>query len=211
MYKLLDAKLLIMPDWLEKVLEAHSLKPCNVDTDEKLNSILSAQDVAFYHKQITQLFGAVSLTADSITPVEALLKSTLPLHTNFNLNFDNGAQASGLNLPVKINALYGKQQRSGTSVPTSYENFPSLIPKTENMGSFLETSIANLVDRNKIILDPYVESCGSGLFVLKFSRGLYEPQHRVEDFMKNTLELLLGEYGFDEVSQTKLFSFYTLM
>lgn len=79
------------------------------------------------------------------------------------------------------------------------------------MGSFLETSIANLVDRNKIILDPYVESCGSGLFVLKFSRGLYEPQHRVEDFMKNTLELLLGEYGFDEVSQTKLFSFYTLM
>ena len=102
MYELLKAKLLILPAWLESALEAHRLRPTDIMTKEGLESILSAPDVEFYQKQVSQLLGGEH--GSLISPIQAAFESFHLLHTNsLGLNA-LGNQASGLNEYVKINA-----------------------------------------------------------------------------------------------------------
>ena len=54
MYDLMKGKLLILPDWLADALQAHGLKPADIETVDGLESILSPADVQFYLK-IAQL------------------------------------------------------------------------------------------------------------------------------------------------------------
>lgn len=197
MYELLKAKLLILPDWLAVALDAHRLRPTDVITREGLESILSAADVQFYQKQCRELLDAVNGGNGQYSPVQAALDSLEVLHTNSVLANSLGNAASGLNEYVKINALYGKNH-------AGYDFFNG-----RNMLGYLPRQLGATLE-STVIVDPYIERCDNDLFVLKFSLGLYQ-ERAMQTFISNTLQLFMGEYGFDEVAKTKLFDFYTLM
>lgn len=198
MYDLLKAKLLIMPDWLQCALDAHNLTYSNIIDMGGLESILSQKDVLFYQKQVEDVIAVVSKSSPPfISPVQALFESTQVLHTNSLASISLGNQASGLNEYVKINALYGITH-------TGYNffggrNMLSYLPR--QLGASLEPTVA---------VDPYVERAGADLYVLKFTLGFYQ-ECPVQTFISNTLNLLMGDYGFNEVAKTKLFDYYTLM
>ena len=195
MYNLLNAKLLILPDWLSVALEAYNKTPRDIITREGLESILSATDVEFYLKQCSTLSSIVSSESGS-TPVQVVLDSLKLLHTNsFKRNLGNNA--SGLNEYVKLNTLYGKNHAGYDFFNGS--NMLGYLPRS--MGASLESCV---------IVDPYVEAADVDLYALKFTTGFYQ-QDAVQQFIKNTLTLLMGTYGFDEVSQTMLFDYYAIM
>lgn len=195
MYELLRAKLLILPAWLESALEAHRLRPTDIITKEGLESILSAPDVDFYLQQVQTI--CVGCTAGGDTPISVALDSFHTLHTNPFNPADLGNQASGLNEYVKINALYGKNH-------AGYDFFNG-----KNMLGYLPRQLGASLEPT-VMVDPYIERCDNDLFVLKFSLGFYQ-ERPMQTFIGNTLSMVMGEYGFDEVVKTKLFDFYTLM
>lgn len=197
MYELLDAKLMIMPDWLCGALDAHRMQPSDIITREGLGSILSAADVAFYQKQVQELVEAVtSPVSEFSTPVQTVLESLKLLHTNSHA-VHLGNKASGLNEYVKINALYGKNH-------AGYNFFGG-----RNMLGYLPRHLGASLDP-QVKVDPYLERVSTDLYVLKFSLGLYQ-HSEMQTFITNTLNLLMGEYGFDKVARTKLFDFYSVM
>lgn len=202
MYDLMKAKLLILPEWLHDALQAHEMHPSDIETVDGLKSILSPADVEFYLKQVSALTNA--LTPGSV--MTTVLESLQVLHTN---NRSSAPQASGLQEYVKINTLYGKEF-------AHYDFFNKL-----NMISYLPRMLSAAMD-SKVNVDPYIEVAGTDLFVLRFTTGFY-PNDITEDpaivrlpakarmFVNNTLNLLMGTYGFDEVCKTKLFDLYCLM
>ena len=204
MYDLLQAKLLILPQWVVDTLEAHERKPRDITTRDGLNSILSEDDVRFYLKQCEQVLS--SLPSDN--PVKIVLDSLQLLHIN-NTGAHARSTASRLEEYVKINTSYGKDY-------THYDFF-----KGCKMNTFLPRLLAASLPES-VKVDPYVEHAGGDLFVLRFTTGLYPEQiidlrsHggypiQAASFVKNTLDSLMGQYGFDAVKGTKLFELYTLI
>lgn len=198
-----NVKLLILPAWLCETLEAHGMKPADITTKESLESILSADDVRFYNGQVEAI--AYRLKEESkqgTNPVKAVLDSLSLLHTNYNV----GSIGGSLETPtVNFNALYGKSF-------VDYDFFAGL-----NMLSYLPRSMISVMD-NGVRVDPYIELASSDLFVMKFSTGFYKDlpycngyPERPKQFVKTTLDLFLGVYGFDRVAPTKLFELYTLI
>ena len=201
MYDLMKGKLLILPDWLADALQAHGLKPADIETVDGLESILSPTDVQFYLKQVDHIMHG--LQAHASNPVRALLDSIQVLHTN---NVGVGAQASGMDNSVKINTLYGKEF-------AHYDFFDKL-----EMNAYLPRMLAASVE-GSVIVDPYVEIAANDLFVLRFTVGLYEKvvvedpslvklPYRARTFLANTVRLLMAQYGFNEIAKTKLFDLY---
>ena len=201
MYDLMKGKLLILPDWLADALQAHGLKPADIETVDGLESILSPADVQFYLKQVDHIMRG--LQAPASNPVRALLDSIQVLHTN---NVGVGAQASGMDNSVKINTLYGKEF-------AHYDFFDKL-----EMNAYLPRMLAASVE-GSVTVDPYVEIAANDLFVLRFTVGLYEKvvvedpnlvklPYRARTFLDNTVRLLMAQYGFNEVAKTKLFDLY---
>ena len=201
MYDLMKGKLLILPDWLADALQAHGLKPADIETVDGLESILSADDVQFYLKQVDHIMHG--LRAPASNPMRALLDSIQVLHTN---NAGVGAQASGMDNSVKINTLYGKEF-------AHYDFFDKL-----EMNAYLPRMLAASVE-GSVTVDPYVEIAANDLFVLRFTVGLYEKvvaedpslvklPYRARTFLTNTVGLLMAQYGFNEIAKTKLFDLY---
>lgn len=201
MYDLMKGKLLILPDWVADALQAHGLKPADIETVDGLESILSPSDVQFYLKQVNRIMHGVDYSPSS--PVKALLDSIQVLHTN---NVGVGAQASGMDNSVKINTLYGKEF-------AHYDFFDKL-----EMNSYLPRMLAASVE-GTVKVDPYVEVASNDLFVLRFTVGLYESAtvedpslvklpYRARTFLDGTVRLLMAQYGFNEVVKTKLFDLY---
>ena len=201
MYDLMKGKLLILPDWVAEALQAHGLKPADIETVDGLESILSPTDVQFYLKQVNRIMHGIEYNATN--PIRALLDSIQVLHTN---NVSVGAQASGMDNSVKINTLYGKEF-------AHYDFFDKL-----EMNSYLPRMLAASLE-GSVKVDPYVEIAANDLFVLRFTVGLYEKvvvedpnlvklPYRARTFLDNTVRLLMAQYGFNEVAKTKLFDLY---
>lgn len=197
MYKQLNAKLLVMPDWLFKALEAYGKRPTDILTDEGLGSILSEPDVEFYKKQVMAFNQACYPTrGNGLSALGATIESLTLLHSNLN-GLVGGGGASLAADYVKINTLYGKKL-------TGYDFFDG-----KDMLDYLPREIAAAMEPT-IKVDPIIERCDNDLFLVRFSLGLYD-KNPEEIFIRNTVELLLNEYGFDAVALTKLFDYYTLM
>ena len=201
MYDLMKGKLLILPDWVAEALQAHGLKPADIETVDGLESILSPTDVQFYLKQVNRVVHGIEYTSSN--PVRTLLDSIQVLHTN---NVGVGAQASGTDNSVKINTLYGKEF-------AHYDFFDKL-----EMNSYLPRMLAASVE-GTVKVDPYVEIASNDLFVLRFTVGLYEDStvedpslvklpYRARTFLDSTVRLLMAQYGFNEIVKTKLFDLY---
>ena len=201
MYDLMKGKLLILPDWVADALQAHGLKPADIETVDGLESILSPTDVQFYLKQVNRVVHGIEYTSSN--PVRTLLDSIQVLHTN---NVGVGAQASGMDNSVKINTLYGKEF-------AHYDFFDKL-----EMNSYLPRMLAASVE-GTVKVDPYVEIASNDLFVLRFTVGLYEGStvedpslvklpYRARTFLDSTVRLLMAQYGFNEIVKTKLFDLY---
>ena len=201
MYDLMKGKLLILPDWLADALQAHGLKPADIETVDGLESILSPTDVLFYLKQVNRIMHGIEYNAAN--PIRTLLDSIQVLHTN---NVGVGAQASGMDNSVKINTLYGKEF-------AHYDFFDKL-----EMNAYLPRMLAASLE-GSVKVDPYVEIAANDLFVLRFTVGLYEKvvvedpnlvklPYRARTFLDNTVRLLMAQYGFNEVAKTKLFDLY---
>lgn len=201
MYDLMKGKLLILPDWVADALQAHGLKPVDIETVDGLESILSPTDVQFYLKQVNRVVHGIEYTSSN--PVRTLLDSIQVLHTN---NVGVGAQASGTDNSVKINTLYGKEF-------AHYDFFDKL-----EMNSYLPRMLAASVE-GTVKVDPYVEIASNDLFVLRFTVGLYEDStvedpslvklpYRARTFLDSTVRLLMAQYGFNEIVKTKLFDLY---
>ena len=199
-----NAKLLILPAWVCDALEAHEMKPADIVTKEGLESILSPDDVRFYHKQVDAITCGLKddMATEGTNPIQALIDSLTPLHTNYASAIVGGSVETPT---VNFNALYGKTY-------TEYDFFNQL-----NMVGYLPRyQMASLTD--KIRVDPYVELASVDLFVMKFDTNLYSDvryvdgyPERPKQFVKNTLDLLMGNYGFEKVMYTKLFELYTLI
>lgn len=200
MYELLKAKLLILPDWLAATLEAHSLKPTDIETVTGLESILSSDDVRFYLKQVNDICNVRPSAQETVSPLQALLDSLNVLHTNTIGVMRGGSQLEEF---VKINTLYGTEF-------TRYDFFSGL-----NMLSYLPRSMAASLPE-AVRVDPYVEYVGNDLFVLKFSTGLYPDgvdfntryPERPKAFINLAVRQLMANYGFEKVAGTKLFDLY---
>ena len=201
MYDLMKGKLLILPDWVADALQAHGLKPADIETVDGLESILSPTDVQFYLKQVNRIMHGIEYNAAN--PIRALLDSIQVLHTN---NVGVGATASGMDNSVKINTLYGKEF-------AHYDFFDKL-----EMNSYLPRMLAASVE-GTVKVDPYVEIASNDLFVLRFTVGLYEDStvedpslvklpYRARTFLDSTVRLLMAQYGFNEIVKTKLFDLY---
>lgn len=199
-----NAKLLILPAWVCDALEAHEMKPADIVTMEGLESILSPTDVRFYQSQINAVIEASA--SDSISPeanpVGSLFASVSPLHTNYAVPRVGGSMETPT---VKINTLYGK-------TIVAYNFFPKL-----DMSGYIPRSMISMVD-STVTVHPYLEFASADLFVLKFSTGFYNESfisngypEPAKQFVKNTLDLLMGNYGFDQVRRTNLFELYTLL
>lgn len=203
MYELLKAKLLILPDWVVVALEAHSLKPSDIETVAGLESILSADDVRFYLKQVNEIVNSISEKNGATSPLQALLDSTQVLHTN---SFAAVGGGSMLQEFVKINTLYGTEF-------ARYDFFHGL-----NMLSYLPRNMAAGLPPT-VLVDPYVELADTDLFVLKFTTGFYQETmdlkrtypERPKQFVQSTTRLLMANYGFDKVAGTKLFDLYSVI
>ena len=205
MSELLDnAKLLILPSWLCATLEAHEMKPIDIVTMEGLESILSPADVRFYQRQVDDLISVSGKDSQSpeASPIGSLFASIPPLHTNYVAPRNGASQASP---EVKINTLYGKSI-------VQYNFFPGLA-----MSGYVPRMLIPALG-DQVSADPYLELASTDLFVLKFSLGMYE-EDRICDgypkparqFVRNSLDLLIGNYGFEQASQTSLFEFYALL
>ena len=201
MYDLMKGKLLILPDWLADALQAHGLKPADIETVDGLESILSPTDVQFYLKQVNRIVHGIEYNATN--PIRVLLDSIQVLHTN---NVGVGTTASGMDNSVKINTLYGKEF-------AHYDFFDKL-----EMNSYLPRMLAASVE-GTVKVDPYVEIASNDLFVLRFTVGLYEDStvedpslvklpYRARTFLDSTVRLLMAQYGFNEIVKTKLFDLY---
>lgn len=201
MYDLMKGKLLILPDWVADALQAHGLKPADIETVDGLESILSPTDVQFYLKQVNRIMHGIEYNATN--PIRALLDSIQVLHTN---NAVVGTTASGMDNSVKINTLYGKEF-------AHYDFFDKL-----EMNSYLPRMLAASVE-GTVKVDPYVEIASNDLFVLRFTVGLYEDStvedpslvklpYRARTFLDSTVRLLMAQYGFNEIVKTKLFDLY---
>ncbi len=201
MYDLMKGKLLILPDWVADALQAHGLKPADIETVDGLESILSPTDVQFYLKQVNRIMHGIEYNATN--PIRALLDSIQVLHTN---NVSVGTTASGMDNSVKINTLYGKEF-------AHYDFFDKL-----EMNAYLPRMLAASLE-GSVKVDPYVEIAANDLFVLRFTVGLYEKvvvedpnlvklPYRARTFLDNTVRLLMAQYGFNEVAKTKLFDLY---
>ena len=201
MYDLMKGKLLILPDWVADALQAHGLKPADIETVDGLESILSPTDVQFYLKQVNRIMHGIEYNATN--PIRALLDSIQVLHTN---NASVGTTASGMDNSVKINTLYGKEF-------AHYDFFDKL-----EMNSYLPRMLAASVE-GTVKVDPYVEIASNDLFVLRFTVGLYEDStvedpslvklpYRARTFLDSTVRLLMAQYGFNEIVKTKLFDLY---
>ena len=201
MYDLMKGKLLILPDWLADALQAHGLKPADIETVDGLESILSPTDVQFYLKQVNRIVHGIEYNAAN--PIRTLLDSIQVLHTN---NVDVATAASGMDNSVKINTLYGKEF-------AHYDFFDKL-----EMNSYLPRMLAASVE-GTVKVDPYVEIASNDLFVLRFTVGLYEDStvedpslvklpYRARTFLDSTVRLLMAQYGFNEIVKTKLFDLY---
>ena len=201
MYDLMKGKLLILLDWVDEALQAHGLKPADIETVDGLESILSPTDVQFYLKQVNRIVHGIEYNAAN--PIRTLLDSIQVLHTN---NVGVGAQASGMDNSVKINTLYGKEF-------AHYDFFDKL-----EMNSYLPRMLAASVE-GTVKVDPYVEIASNELFVLRFTVGLYENStvedpslvklpYRARTFLDSTVRLLMAQYGFNEIVKTKLFDLY---
>lgn len=204
MYNLSNAKLMILPDWLCEALKAHNLQPKDVLTVEGLRSILSADDVNYYLSQVEKLMHIGIGTRPTYPAIQTVLDSFNVAHTNSG---HHKPLRSGLETPVKINTLYGSDF-------THYDFFNSLA----GMNEYLPRRFAASLQDNALV-DPYVEFASSDLFVLKFTTGLYsgvedQAQYGIPNkgklFVRNVLDLMLGNYGFDEAVKTDLFELYTL-
>lgn len=201
MYDLMKGKLLILPDWVADALQAHGLKPADIETVDGLESILSPTDVQFYLKQVNRIMHGIEYNAAN--PIRTLLDSIQVLHTN---NDGVGTTASGMDNSVKINTLYGKEF-------AHYDFFDKL-----EMNSYLPRMLAASVE-GTVKVDPYVEIASNDLFVLRFTVGLYEDStvedpslvklpYRARTFLDSTVRLLMAQYGFNEIVKTKLFDLY---
>ena len=201
MYDLMKGKLLILPDWVADALQAHGLKPADIETVDGLESILSPTDVQFYLKQVNRIVHGIEYNAAN--PIRVLLDSIQVLHTN---NVGVGTTASGMDNSVKINTLYGKEF-------AHYDFFDKL-----EMNSYLPRMLAASVE-GTVKVDPYVEIASNDLFVLRFTVGLYEDStvedpslvklpYRARTFLDSTVRLLMAQYGFNEIVKTKLFDLY---
>ena len=201
MYDLMKGKLLILPDWVADALQAHGLKPADIETVDGLESILSPTDVQFYLKQVNRIVHGIEYNAAN--PIRVLLDSIQVLHTN---NVSVGTTASGMDNSVKINTLYGKEF-------AHYDFFDKL-----EMNSYLPRMLAASVE-GTVKVDPYVEIASNDLFVLRFTVGLYEDStvedpslvklpYRARTFLDSTVRLLMAQYGFNEIVKTKLFDLY---
>ena len=201
MYDLMKGKLLILPDWVADALQAHGLKPADIETVDGLESILSPTDVQFYLKQVNRIVHGIEYNAAN--PIRTLLASIQVLHTN---NVSVGTTASGMDNSVKINTLYGKEF-------AHYDFFDKL-----EMNSYLPRMLAASVE-GTVKVDPYVEIASNDLFVLRFTVGLYEDStvedpslvklpYRARTFLDSTVRLLMAQYGFNEIVKTKLFDLY---
>lgn len=198
MYELLkNAKLLIVPDWIDEALKAYGKTYLDIQDQKGLESILSEVDVNFYKMQLNQLSEAINGNNLFVTPVEAVLESLPILHMNFDDKLSGKPQASGLSSYVKINALYGKhlQDFDFFNGADMLEFLPRRTVATMNTQCFV---------------DPYVEYVGGHLFVLKFSTGFYDEQP-MQTFIENSFKCFMGVYGFDEVCKTVLFDYLALM
>lgn len=201
MYDLMKGKLLILPDWVADALQAHGLKPADIETVDGLESILSPTDVQFYLKQVNRIMHGIEYNAAN--PIRTLLDSIQVLHTN---NVGVVPTASGMDNSVKINTLYGKEF-------AHYDFFDKL-----EMNSYLPRMLAASVE-GTVKVDPYVEIASNDLFVLRFTVGLYEDStvedpslvklpYRARTFLDSTVRLLMAQYGFNEIVKTKLFDLY---
>ena len=202
----MKAKLLILPSWLEDSLRANGLNVSDIKTTENLKSILTDYEVQNYLKLVDDMINGVNLPykkeAAKINALEAALYSFDVLFSDSDTL--GSRRASGIEQSVKINTLYGN----------GYSNFDFFVGR--NAHQCLDRFLQATTD-DKVKVDPVITYSGiDELFVLRFELNKYHRGFNPDSpipvasvlFMKDTLNNINGNLGFNYIKDTPLFDIY---
>ena len=172
----------LMPVWLDDTLVASGHNETVLDNREKINSILTAEDIKFYNENITKIY--------EIRSMLPLMRDTYFKFISDNRNYING---------FPTDALCVASDRS--SLENSISKKEGLTPFVRNACNMTETqfwhivarySIKKLSDKHMIVIR--FETCEPGC--------VYAEQAKEDEKLA---EFLIGEFGVQHFANTELF------
>lgn len=113
-----EVKFFLVPTWLDQTLQAHSLSETILSDNDKLNSILTAEDIKFYNENISGVMN---------------LKPTLPIPADFTLSWleSNKPSYGNAGIPLMETASYEENS----------------IGRKERLSPFIEGAQSTSVDK----------------------------------------------------------------
>lgn len=113
-----EVKFFLVPTWLDQTLQAHSLSETILSDNDKLNSILTADDIKFYNENISGVMN---------------LKPTLPIPADFTLSWlaSNKPSYGNVGIPLMETASYEENS----------------IGRKERLSPFIEGAQSTSVDK----------------------------------------------------------------
>lgn len=113
-----EVKFFLVPTWLDQTLQAHSLSETILSDNDKLNSILTAEDIKFYNENISGVMN---------------LKPTLPIPADLTLSWleSNKPSYGNSSIPFMETASYEENS----------------IGRKERLSPFIEGAQSTSVDK----------------------------------------------------------------
>ena len=113
-----EVKFFLVPTWLDQTLQAHSLSETILSDNDKLNSILTAEDIKFYNENISGVMN---------------LKPTLPIPADLTLSWleSNKPSYGNVGIPLMETASYEENS----------------IGRKERLSPFIEGAQSTSVDK----------------------------------------------------------------